>query len=93
MENGEGSRVIDHSFLEETLALKATPICVSPLDAVIQHFKKITRPRVLERILNMKFLALLKEFSLRVACRLRLKCDGTCAEIRFRLSGETDESI
>jgi len=25
--------------------------------------------------------------------RLRLKCDGICAETRFRLSGETDESI
>ena len=25
--------------------------------------------------------------------RLRLKRDGTCAETRFRLSGETDESI
>jgi hypothetical protein len=25
--------------------------------------------------------------------RLRLKCDGTRAETRFRLSGETDESI
>jgi len=25
--------------------------------------------------------------------RLRLKCDGTCAETTFRLSGETDESI
>jgi len=26
-------------------------------------------------------------------CRLRLKCDGTRAETRFRLSGETDEFI
>ena len=28
-----------------------------------------------------------------VLCRLSLKCDGTRAETRFRLSGETDESI
>ena len=26
-------------------------------------------------------------------CRGQLKCDGTRAETRFRLSGETDESI
>ena len=29
----------------------------------------------------------------KVVGRLRLKCDGTRAETRFRLSGETDESI
>ena len=27
-----------------------------------------------------------------LASRGQLKCDGTCAETRFRLSGETDES-
>ena len=26
-------------------------------------------------------------------CKGQLKCDGTRAETRFRLSGETDESI
>jgi len=52
MENEKGLSVIDHSFLEETLARKATLTCVSPLDAVIQHFKKITLSRLLERILT-----------------------------------------
>jgi len=37
MESGEGPSVVDRSFLEETLALKATHTRVSPLDAVI-HF-------------------------------------------------------
>ena len=44
MENGEAPRVIDHSFLEETLALKATLTCVSPVDAVIQHCLKNYAP-------------------------------------------------
>ena len=36
---------------------------------------------------------IVSSFGQHESCTLRLKCDGTRAETRFRLSGETDQSI